>query len=305
MEENKFEFVSLDAEASEHISAPVYSYWKSVARTFFKSKFAIFMLIVAVFITLFSLIQPIFSGYDPMDTKYINEFARRFNTPTLAEPFGTDHVGNSLFDAVWAACGTSIKLSTLITAINMTIGIVVGAIWGYSKKVDVFMMEVYNIFANIPYTLFLIILMYVLGSGTKQMIFAMTCTGWLGVAYFIRVQVMIIRDREYNLASKCLGTPTSRMVTKNILPYMVSVIMTLVSREIPAVIGNEITLSYLGIGLPATVASIGKMVHTYTPYMNGYPYLFWIPVCVLGLVSVSLYVVGQTLADASDPRTHR
>lgn len=305
MEDNKFEFVTIDAEASEHITAPVYSYWKSVLRTFLKSKFAVFMLIVAIFITVFSLIQPMFSGYSAADAPFINDFSRRFIAPCAEHPFGTDHVGNSLFDAVWAACGTSLKLSTLVTAINMVIGIVVGAIWGYSKKVDVVMMEVYNVFANIPYTLFLIIMMYVLGQGTKQMIFAMTCTGWLGIAYFIRVQVMIIRDREYNLASKCLGTPTSRMVTKNILPYMVSVIMTLVSREIPSVIGNEITLSYLSIGLPATVASIGKMVYTYTPYMNGYPYLFWIPVTVLGLVSVSLYVVGQTLADASDPRTHR
>ncbi|MBQ9988079.1 MAG: ABC transporter permease, partial [Erysipelotrichales bacterium] len=191
MEDNKFEFVTIDAEASEHISAPVYSYWKSVLRTFLKSKFAVFMLIVAIFITVFSLIQPMFSGYSAADAPYINDFSRRFIAPCAEHPFGTDHIGNSLFDAVWAACGTSLKLSTLVTAINMVIGIVVGAIWGYSKKVDIVMMEVYNIFANIPYTLFLIIMMYVLGQGTKQMIFAMTCTGWLGIAYFIRVQVMI------------------------------------------------------------------------------------------------------------------
>ena len=304
MEENKFEFVSIDAEASEHISAPVYSYWKSVVRTFFKSKFAVFMLIVAIFVTLFSLIQPVFSGYSAADAPFINDFSRRFLSPSLEHPFGTDNVGNSLFDAVWAACGTSLKISTLVTAINMVIGIVVGAIWGYSKKVDVIMMEVYNIFANIPYTLFLIILMYVLGSGTKQMIFAMTCTGWLGIAFFIRVQVMIIRDREYNLASRCLGTPTSKVLIHNVLPYLISVIVTAVARDVPSFISYEVYLSYQGVGLGGTAASLGYLIQNFSPYMNSASYLFWISVFISALISVSLYVVGQALADASDPRTH-
>lgn len=305
MEENKFTFVKLDERESERISAPVYSYWKSVARTFCKSRFAIFMLVVAIFVVTFSFIQPMFSHYDAMDAPNINDFTMRFLSPSFQHPFGTDDVGNSLFDIVWASCGNSLSISFTVTLINMSIGILVGAVWGFSKKVDKFMMEVYNIFANIPYTLFLMVLMYILGVGRSQLIFALTITGWLGIAYFIRVQVMIIRDREYNLASKCLGTSTLKMVTKNILPYMVSVIMTLISREIPAVISNEVFLSYIGIGLPVSEPSIGYLISKYTSFMNAYPHLFWIPVTVLGIVSVSLYVVGQSLADASDPRTHR
>ncbi len=66
------------------------------------------------------------------------------------------------------------------------------------------------------------------------MVLALTITGWLGIAYFIRTQVVIIRDREYNLASKCLGTSTLKIAMKNILPFMTSVIVTLAATEIPS-----------------------------------------------------------------------
>ena len=82
------------------------------------------------------------------------------------------------------------------------------------------MLEIYNVVANVPFTLLVMVLMYVLGGGLWQLVFALSCTSWLGVAYFIRVQVMIIRDREYNLASRCLGTGVLRMITHNILPFI-------------------------------------------------------------------------------------
>ena len=86
--------------------------------------------------------------------------------------------------------------------ITTVIGVVVGAIWGTSKAIDRFMLEIYNIISNVPTLLIVIVLSYTFGSGFWNLIFAMCVTSWLSVAYFIRVQVMIIRDREYNLASK-------------------------------------------------------------------------------------------------------
>ena len=148
------------------------------------------------------------------------------------------------------------------------------------------------------------ILVYALGGGMKQLIFALCITTWVGTAYFIRVQVMIIRDREYNLASKCLGTPTYKIILNNILPYLVSVIITSVSRDIPLFISTEVALSYMGVGLSYQYPSLGKMIQEYSPYMTSAGYLFWIPVFTAAVISVSLYIVGQALADASDPRTH-
>ena len=299
-----FTFVSTDSLTSEKIDTPTYSYWRSVGRKFFSSKVAIAMLILMVAILLMAFIQPMFSGYDFMNVDDINDFSKRYNPPSMQEWFGTDKNGMSLFDAVWAGAKTSISISVLATLITTVIGVVVGAIWGTSKKIDRFMLEVYNVITNVPQLLIIMVLSYTFGSGFWNLIFAMCVTGWLNTAYFIRVQVMIMRDREYNLASKTLGTPSMRMIVRNILPYLTSIIVTNVSQSLPAYISYETFLSFLGVGLSADVPSLGKLISEYTNNMSNYPYLFWIPVTVLALVSVSLYIVGQTLADAADPRTH-
>ena len=304
LQDDRFTFQRAEDTASEHIAAPRYSYWKSVFRTFFRNKFTVAVAILLLFILCFALIQPMRSGYSPIVTPNINNPELKFLKPCKEHIFGTDHVGNEVFDAVWAGARNSIIISFVCTGINMIIGILVGAVWGFSKKMDKWMIEVYNIVANIPFLLLAMILCYVLGAGMKSLIITMTCTEWVIVAYFIRTQVMIIRDREYNMASKCLGTRTMTMITKNILPYLISVIMTYVARMIPNLISYEVFLSYMGLGLGTTNASLGQSISLYTSYMKGYPHLFWIPVSVVAILSISLYIVGQKLADATDPRTH-
>lgn len=301
---NLFEFADFDKLESEHIVAPRYSYWKSVWRTFIKNKFTVAVAIFLLIIIAFALIQPTMSGYSPIKTPNINNADMKFQRPSAEHIFGTDHVGNEVFDAVWAGARNSIIISFLCTAINMLVGIPIGALWGFSKKMDKWMIEVYNIISNVPFLLLAMILSYILGAGMQSLIITMTCTEWIFVAYFIRTQVMIIRDREYNMASKCLGTKTWTMIIKNILPYLISVIMTYISRQIPSLISYEVFLSYMGLGLGTTNASLGQSISLYTAYMNGYPHLFWIPVGVLAIISISLYIVGQRLADAADPRTH-
>lgn len=303
-EKELFSFAEFDEASSEHIAAPRYSYWKSVWRTFIHNKVTVAVSILMLAIIIFAMVQPIFSKYNPMDAPNINNPAMRFLPPSAEYPFGTDNIGRSLFDAVWAGAKNSLIIGIGCTLINMVIGIAVGALWGFSKKMDKWMIEVYNIVSNVPFLLIAMILSYVLGSGFKTLIFIMCVTNWIYVAYFIRTQVMIIRDREYNLASRCLGTSTWTMITKNILPYLISVIMTYTSREIPANISYEVFLSFLGLGLGQENALLGRMISQYTTYMNAYPHLFWIPVSVLAIISISLYIVGQALADASDPRTH-
>ncbi len=304
-EENLFEFAEFDEKESEHIAAPRYSYWKSVWRTFIRSKVTVALTIFLIVLISFALIQPLYSGYDPLIAPNINKAENQYLPPSSEHIFGTDNIGNEVWDVVWAGARNSIIVSFVSTAIIMVLGILVGALWGFSKKMDKWMIEVYNVVANVPYLLLAMILSYVLGAGLGPLIFVMTCIDWIYVAYFIRTQVMIIRDREYNLASKCLGTRTFTMIQKNILPYLVSVIVTYISREIPALISYEVFLSYMGLGLGTNYASLGRTISQYKSFMTGYPHLFWIPVLVLAAIAISLYVVGQKLADATDPRTHR
>ncbi|MCQ2558818.1 MAG: ABC transporter permease subunit, partial [Oscillospiraceae bacterium] len=188
--------------------------------------------------------------------------------------------------------------------INMTVGVVLGAVWGFSKRVDIIMTEVYNIVANVPYILLISVLVLLFSPSFWTMVFALTVTGWIAIAYFIRTQVIIIRDREYNLASRCLGTSTMRIAMKNILPFMTSVIVTLLATEIPSYISYEVFLAYIGMGL--SEMSLGRLIYEAESAMltPGWGFEFWSPVAIASIITVVLYVVGQNLGDASDPRTH-
>ncbi|MDO4666828.1 MAG: ABC transporter permease [Streptococcus sp.] len=305
IDKNKFQFVKRDDYASEVIDAPAYSYWRSVIRQFIKKKSTILMLSILIAIILMSFIYPMFSKFDFNDVSNVNDFSLRFIKPNAEHWFGTDSNGKSLFDGVWFGARNSILISIIATIINLFIGIIVGGIWGISRTVDRFMMEVYNVISNIPSLLIVIVLTYSIGAGFWNLIFAMCLTSWIGIAYTIRVQIIRYRDLEYNLASRTLGTPTLKIITKNIMPQLVSVIVTTTSQLLPSFISYEAFLSFFGLGLPVTVPSLGRLISDYSQNVTTNAYLFWIPLTTLILVSLTFFVVGQNLADASDPRTHR
>ncbi len=310
-EEELFSIVDHSAVESEKIAAPKYSYWQSVFRVFFRNKFNIVILVLLAVVIAFSYIYPSFVEYDKFGN-LLDATAKHLGPSEAMEKFGYNihwilgagAAGNSTFDAVWNGAKISISLAFVCAAINMTIGVIVGAIWGFSKKVDSFMMPIYNIIGNIPYTLLISVLVMIFSPSFWTMVFALTITQWIFIAYFIRTQVIIIRDREYNLASKCLGTSTVKIAMKNVLPFMTSVIVTQVAVEVPSYISYEVFLAYIGMGL--SEMSLGRLIYEAQSAMvtPGWEFEFWSPVAVAGIITIVLYVVGQNLGDASDPRTH-
>ncbi len=310
-ESELFSHVDHSALESEKITAPRYSYWRSVFRVFFKKRINIVILTLFALILAFTYIYPAISHYDP----YVNlmDGSTKHLLPSVAMDrlghnihwiLGSGASGQSTFDAVWYGSRISVSMAFICAAINLTLGVIIGAIWGFSKKVDIVMMEVYNIIGNVPYILFIAVLVLIFSAGFWTMVFALTVTGWLFIAYFIRTQVIIIRDREYNLASRCLGTPITRIAMKNILPFMTSVIVTLAATEIPSYISYEVFLSYIGMGMADM--SLGKMIYSAENAMltPGWQFEFWSPVAIASIITIVLYGVGQNLGDASDPRTH-
>ncbi|MDR1568097.1 MAG: ABC transporter permease, partial [Streptococcaceae bacterium] len=215
-----------------------------------------------------------------------------------------DETGQSLFDAVWAGAKNSILLSVIATLISTFLGVIVGAIWGVSKVVDKVMLEVYNVVTNVPQVLILIVFAYAFGQGFLNLLLAMCLTSWISVAYGVRVQVVILRDREYNIASHTLGTKRRTLIAKNILPFLVAYIVTTMAASLPVFISLEVFMSFLGVGLSSDTPSLGRIVTQNTGNITQNAYLFWIPVVILALVTISLSLVGQILGDASDPRNH-
>lgn len=310
-EEELFSIVDHSDLESEKIAAPKYSYWQSVFRVFFKKKINIVILVLLAVVIAFAYIYPAFVEYDKF-ANLMNATAKHLGPKEAMEKFGYNihwilgagAAGNSTFDAIWNGARISISLAFVVAAINMVLGVIVGAVWGFSKKFDAIMMVIYNIIGNIPYLLLISVMVMLFTPSFWTMVLALSITGWLYIAYFIRTQVIIIRDREYNLASKCLGTSTFKIAMKNILPFMTSVIVTQLAIEIPSYISYEVFLAYIGMGL--SEMSLGRLIFEAESAMvtPGWEFEFWSPVAVAGIITVVLYVVGQNLGDASDPRTH-
>ena len=112
------------------------------------------------------------------------------------------------------APGALLYIGMVVAIAEVIIGVTIGLLWGYVRKLDFLFTEIWNIFDNVPQTIVLVLLAYIMKRSMFTLIFAMSITGWLSMALFIRNQVLMIRDRDYNLASRCLGTPIYRIIMK-------------------------------------------------------------------------------------------
>ena len=308
-EEELFSFAEFDPENAERGGYSNYSYWGSTLRAFFQNKTAVFFLFIMVAVLTFTLIQPYLPGQlDPLEI-HTNEWGMPLNTvPPGTDGFilGTNSIGQDLWSRIWSGTRTSLLIGFSVALVEAIVGILVGVLWGYVRKLDFFFTELYNVLDNIPQTLLLILISYVLKPGVSTIIFALCLTGWLGMARFIRNQIIIIRDRDYNLASRCLGVSTGRIIFKNLLPYLVSVITMRMALAIPSAIGNEVFVTYIGIGLPLDTPSLGNLINTGRSLMTMAPlrYQLYFPVIVLAVITVSFYIIGNSFADAADPKNH-
>jgi len=304
-----FEFAEYDETKSELTGYSNYSFWRSTIQVFMKNKVALALLIVIAIVVVFTLIQQYLPNQKSPTQIYINpETGMQYRNvrPNGEFWFGTNSIGQDLWARIWSGTRTSILIGFAVGLFEALVGITIGALWGYVRKLDAVITEIYNVWDNIPSTVVLIILTYIMKPSIPTIIFAMCMTGWLQMARFVRNLILIIRDREYNLASRCLGTPASRIITKNLLPYLVSVIMLRMALAIPAAIGNEVFLSYIGMGLPIDIPSLGNLINEGRSLMMdpNQRYQLFFPAVVISVVTVSFYVIGNVFADSADPRNH-
>ena len=308
-EEELFSFAEFDPESAERGGYSNYSYWGSTLRAFFQNKSAVLFLIIMVTVLAFTFIQPYLPGQmDPLEI-HTNEWGMPFNNiPPGTDGFilGTNAIGQDLWSRIWSGTRTSLFIGFSVAIVEALLGILVGVLWGYVRKLDRLLTEVYNVIDNIPSTIILILISYIMKPSLQTLIFAMCLTGWLGMARFIRNQIVIIRDRDYNLASRCLGTSTWRIILKNLLPYLVSVITLRMALSIPGAIGSEVFITYIGLGLPVDTPSLGNLINEGRKLITsaGLRYQLIFPAIVLSIVTISFYIIGNAFADAADPKNH-
>ena len=298
----KFRAKVFDQMASEDTGYSNYSYWRSTFRTFFKNKAVMLLVILIVAIIVMGFVYPMVSDIDPNKVSLKRkEWNQR---PTWEHWFGTDQLGRDIWTRAWYGVRNSFMLAFCIALSDVGIGMIVGAIWGYNKKLDPIMIEIYNVITNIPSTVYLVLLAYIMNTSYLTLFISMASRGWIVEARFFRNRILSIRDSEYNLASRCLGTPMRRIATKNIIPHIISLIIMEAALCIPYSIGSEVFLGFVGVGLPVEAITLGNIVNQGRASFTLHPYQMLLPTIILCIITVAFYVIGNKFADASDPRNH-
>ncbi|WP_296627604.1 oligopeptide ABC transporter permease OppC [uncultured Negativibacillus sp.] len=301
-EDELFTFVEYSPEAAEMIGYSDYSYWKSVFQNFLKKKSAVVLSIIFFGLVIFSFIALAIGKYNYAEL--VTDSSKAFISPNSEYWFGTDNIGRDYWCQVWYASQTSIKLALIVAIGECALGITIGCLWGYVRKLDRFFTELYNIIHNVPTILYMTLIALLIGQSFTIMAVSLICFGWLVMARNVRNLVLMYRDREFNLASRTLGTPIHRILIKNILPQLISVIILRLALSIPGTIGMESTLSYLGLGLDINTPSLGILLRNARSYFLDYPYLLVFPAVIVSLITVTFYLIGNAFSDASDPRNH-
>lgn len=301
-EDELFHFVEYSPEAAELVGYSEYSYWRSVWQNFLKKKSAVFLSIVFIALVVFSFVALAIGKYDYQSL--VPDSAKAFISPNGEYWFGTDNIGRDYWAQVWYASQTSIKLALIVAFGECALGITIGCLWGYVRKLDRFITEVYNIITNIPIIIYMTLIALMIGQSFEIMAVSLILFGWLVMARNVRNLVLMYRDREYNLASRTLGTSIWRILVKNILPYLISVIILRLALSIPGTISMESTLSYLGLGLDINTPSLGILLRNARSYFLDYPYLLVFPAAIVSVITITFYLIGNAFSDASDPRNH-
>ena len=304
--------VGADEVQAEHIEKPQLSYWKDVVRRFFSNKVAILSVAVLAVLIVMAIVGPFLSPYNYRTTDVASvsdklaEVGREALGPDREHWFGVDTLGRDLWARVWMGTRYSLMIGFVAAIVQAIIGVMVGCVSGYcGGMVDVVIMRIVDILDSIPYLIYVIIIMIIVGSGLLPIMLALTLTGWLSMARMVRGQILTLKSEDYILAARNLDTKAVSIMLKHLIPNCMGIIIVSLSMAIPNAIFSEAFLSFLGIGLAAPLTSLGQLISTGIQEMQNYPYQLIIPSAVISLLMLSLQLIGDGLRDAVDPKLRR
>lgn len=297
-----FERIEIHQEEAEKIAGESTSFGKDAWRRFRKNKLAIFGAVVIILLAIMSFIGGPISGYDYRT----NDLMNANKAPSAEHWFGTDNLGRDVFARTWYGAKISLFIGLMAALLDLVIGVIWGAVSGFfGGKVDEYMMRIADILYGVPYLLVVILLMVIMPQGLWTLIIAMTITGWINMARIVRGQVMQLKSEEYVMASRSLGASNGRLVFRHLVPNTLGPILVTLTLTIPNAIFTEAFLSYLGLGVPAPLASWGTMSSDALPAMQYYPWQLFFPAFFICLTMLAFNVIGDAMRDALDPKERK
>ena len=227
----------------------------------------------------------------------------------ITEPFfffGTTSLGKDIFTCLASGARFSFLLAIIVSAVNLVVGAIFGAIEGYyGGKVDLIMERIVEILSAVPFMIVITLLKYHMETVNHALLIfiAFFLTGWIGMSGTVRMQFYRFKNQEYVLASRTLGARDIRIMFKHIFPNALGTIVTSCVLVIPSVIFSETSLSYLGIINLETgsMTSVGTLLAGGQPFLVTFPHMITYPAIFISLLMLSFNLFGNGLRDAFNP----
>jgi len=288
---------------------PPRSQWRDVWDQFKAHKGAIVGLTVFFLIIAAVVLGPWLWTVDPT---YANIRARNQGF-SLAHPLGTDQLGRDMLARLMAGGSVSISVGLTAMTLSLFLGTLIGVTAGYFRRLDGPLMRMTDLFLALPLLPLLLVMVMLFrealstrfGPETGTFILIVTAIGitsWMHAARIVRGEVLALKEREFVLASRSIGTPPHRMILRHILPNVMSPIMVSATLGIATAIITESALSFLGLGFPPDFPTWGRLLFDAVDQLQLYPSRVIMPGIAISLTVLSVNYIGDGLRDALDPR---
>jgi len=263
--------------------------------------FGVLGLLVLVAVSADVLVEQIFHvGYQQQD------LFNQYRKPSLDQPawwFGSDQLGRSVFVRLLYGGRVSMFVGTAGAAVAVLIGVSVGLTAGYFRgwwdDLVVWLVSTIN---GIPQLFLLLTVGFYYRFGPVELTLFLGGLTWLGVANITRGQTFSLREREFVVAARSIGASPVRVMLRHIAPNVLPLIVVVAMIDVATIILAESALSYLGFGVQPPVPSWGNMLSGATQHLSRGPWLVYAPGVAITLTVLCLYVIGDGLRDALDPR---
>ena len=285
------------------------SQWRDVWRQFRNHKGAMISLVLFVGIILFVSVGPLLWTIDPT---YVDIRARNSGF-SLAHPLGTDQLGRDLLARLMSGGRVSLAVGLTAMILAISLGSFIGVMSGYFKRLDAPLMRLTELFLALPLLPLLLLMVTLFREPLSQsfgpamgifilIVSAIGATSWMQAARIVRGDVLGLKEREFILAARSIGTPPHRMITKHVLPNVLSPIMVAATLGIASAIITESALSFLGLGFPPDFPTWGRLLFDAVDQMVLYPWRVIFPGLLISLTVLCVNYIGDGLRDAMDPR---
>jgi peptide/nickel transport system permease protein len=281
--------------------APPLSLREMAWRRFRRHKMAMFGAITLILLFVYS-----FGGaliYSEADANF-TETGIRLTGPTADHLFGTDTVGRDILARTIHGGQISLLIGLTAALLEIFVGVVIGAIAGYyGGLVDSLLMRFTEAMLIIPQLFLLIVMAATFGGSVPMIILIIGLTSWMYVARIVRAEFLHIKENEFILAAKAIGTPTGQIIFKHILPNSIAPIVVSATLGVANAILSEAYISFLGLGVQPPTATWGNMLDGSYNYIETAPWLWIFPGLLILLTVLSINFLGDGLRDALDPRS--